>query len=146
MPLYLGFDSSTQSLTATAIEVTPAIRRVVSQHSVVFERDLPHYKTTNGIRRHSDPLVVTSPPLMWVEALDMMMRRLAGDSALDVSDIAAIGGCAQQHGTVYLNASAFRRIAELDPARALADQLEGIFPAASRLSGWTRAPGGNAQP
>lgn len=127
MSLFLGLDSSTQSLTATAIEVTPEVRRVVFQHSVVFDKDLPHYQTTNGIRRHADPLVVTSPPLMWVEALDTMMRRLADDRAINVSDIAAIGGCAQQHGTVYLNASALRRIAGLDPARALADQLEGIF-------------------
>ena len=127
MPLYLGFDSSTQSLTATVIEVSSKIRRVLFQHSLVFDNDLPHYKTTSGVRRHADALVVTSPPLMWVEALDTMMRRLAGDTSIDASQIAAIGGCAQQHGTVYLNAAALRRIARLDPARALADQLEGIF-------------------
>ena len=127
MPLYLGFDSSTQSLTATVIEVSSKVRRVLLQHSLVFDNDFPRYKTTSGIRRHADPLVVTSPPLMWVEALDAMMRRVSDDQAIDLSAIAAIGGCAQQHGTVYLNASAPRAIAGLDPARALVDQLEGIF-------------------
>ena len=64
MALYLGFDSSTQSLTATVIDVSPAARRVVFQHSLLFDKDLPRYNTTNGVRRHADPLVVTSPPLM----------------------------------------------------------------------------------
>jgi xylulokinase len=127
MPLFLGFDSSTQSLTVTIIEVTSNVRRVALQHSLVFDRDLPHYKTTNGVRRHADPLVVTSPPVMWVEALDTMMRTIASDKSLDVSQIAAIGGCAQQHGTVYLNASASRVLAVLDPSRPLADEVGGIF-------------------
>ena len=127
MPLYLGFDSSTQSLTATVIEVSPGIRRVVFQQSLVFDKDLPHYTTTNGVLRHADPLVVTSPPLMWVEALETMMRRLGDDKAIDVAQIAAIGGCAQQHGTVYLNGSARSVLASLDASRPLVDQLRGIF-------------------
>ena len=127
MPLYVGLDSSTQSLTATIIEVGSAARRVVFQHSLVFDKDLPHYETTNGVLRHADPLVVTSPPAMWVEALDVMMRTIASDNAVRVAEIAAIGGCAQQHGTVYLNASAAGALAKLDPSRPLADQVRGIF-------------------
>jgi xylulokinase len=127
MPLYLGFDSSTQSLTATVIEVSPAERRVVYEHSLAFDQDLPRYGTTNGVLRHADPLVVTSPPLMWVEALDTMMRTLAERKDFDIRRIAAIGGCAQQHGTVYLNASASSAVVALDPARELAEQLRGIF-------------------
>jgi xylulokinase len=127
MALYVGFDSSTQSLTATVIEVSAGVRRVVFNHSIAFDRDLPHYGTTNGVRRHEDPLVVTSPPLMWVEALDRMMGVLSSERALDRSQIAAIGGCAQQHGTVYLNASAEPAIAHLEASRPLVEQLEGIF-------------------
>ena len=127
MPLYVGFDSSTQSLTATVIEAAGGIRRVVFQHSIAFDRDLPHYGTTNGVRRHANPLVVTSPPLMWVEALDTMMGVLSREPAIDRTQVAAIGGCAQQHGTVYLNASAMPAIARLDPSRTLADQLSAIF-------------------
>jgi xylulokinase len=127
MPLYLGLDSSTQSLTATAIEVSRNTRRVIFQHSIVFDRDLPHYKTTNGVHRHDDPLVVTSPPLMWVEALDRMMELLSRQKRFGQLLVAGMAGCAQQHGTVYFNAEAGRTIARLDPARPLVDQLRGIF-------------------
>jgi xylulokinase len=127
MPLYLGLDSSTQSLTATVIEVSENTRKVVFQRSIVFDRELPHYRTTNGVQRHQDPLVVTSPPLMWVEALDRMMELVSRQTAFDASAIAAIGGCAQQHGTVYLNDLAHSAIASLDPSRPIADQLRDIF-------------------
>jgi xylulokinase len=127
MPLYLGLDSSTQSLTATVIEVSSETRRVVFQHSVVFDKELPHYKTTNGVHRHADPLVVTSPPLMWAEALDSMMSLLSRQTAFDPLQIAAIGGCAQQHGTVYLNERAASVIARLDADVPLVEQLRGIF-------------------
>ena len=125
MPLYLGLDSSTQSLTATIIE--PDQDRVVFQHSLNFDEELPHYGTRNGVLRHDDPLVVTSPPLMWVEALDMMMDRVSRQKNCDPARIAAIGGCAQQHGTVYLNQRAARAIATLDASRPVAEQLAGIF-------------------
>lgn len=127
MPFYLGLDSSTQSLTATAIEVAAGVRRVVFHHSIVFDRDLPHYETMNAVRRHDDPLVVTSPPLMWVEALDQLMGVLSRQQAFDRSQIAAIGGCAQQHGTVYLNGSAAQAISHLDSSKPLVDQLNAIF-------------------
>lgn len=127
MPFYLGLDSSTQSLTATVIDVSRDTRRMAFQHSIVFDRDLPHYRTSNGVHRHQDPLVVTSPALMWVEALDLMMDALSRQTAFDAAGIAAIGGCAQQHGTVYLNELAGRAIASLDSSTALADQLRGIF-------------------
>jgi xylulokinase len=125
MPLYLGLDSSTQSLTATIIE--PDQHRVVFQHSLNFDVELPHYGTRNGVVRHDDTLVVTSPPLMWVEALDMMMDRVSRQKNCDPARIAAIGGCAQQHGTVYLNQRAARAIATLDASRPATEQLAGIF-------------------
>ena len=127
MALYVGLDSSTQSLTATVIEATAEGRRVVFDGSIVFDRDLPHYRTANGVTRHDDPLVVTSPPLMWVEALDMMMATLARQRTFDPSEIVAIAGCAQQHGTVYLNDAYAGSLAALDGSRPLAEQLEGVF-------------------
>ena len=127
MALYVGLDSSTQSLTATVIDGTAGSRRVVFEHSIVFARDLPHYGTVNGITRHDDPLVVTSPPLMWVEALDMMMAALARQRTFDPSHIAGIAGCAQQHGTVYLNDSYGAALTALDPSQPAAGQLEGVF-------------------
>ena len=100
---------------------------MVFHHSLNFDEELPHYGTRNGVLRHDDPLVVTSPPLMWVEALDVMMQRVSRERAFDPARIAAIGGCAQQHGTVYLNQRAARAITTLDASKAAADQLAGIF-------------------
>jgi xylulokinase len=127
MPLYLGFDSSTQSLTATVIEVSATARRVVFEGSLAFDQHLPQYGTSNGVRRHADPLVVSSPPLMWVEALETLIRELASESSVNVSEIAAIGGCGQQHGTVYLNTTARDALARLDATRPLSEQLRNIF-------------------
>ena len=73
MPIYLGFDSSTQGLTAIAIEVDGASRRVVFQRTLNFDQSFPRYGTSNGVLPQADPLVATSSPLMWAEALDRMM-------------------------------------------------------------------------
>lgn len=127
MAVYLGFDASTQSLTAIAIEVGAARRQVIYQRTVDFDRDLPHYGTRHGALRGDDPLVVTAPPMMWAEALDLMLALVARDGAFDVSKLAAVSGSAQQHGSVYLGVSAAKILAALDPARPLVDQLRGVF-------------------
>lgn len=51
MALYVGFDSSTQSLTATAIEVTPSRREVLFEHTMPFDATLPGYGTRRGCCR-----------------------------------------------------------------------------------------------
>lgn len=101
--LYLGFDSSTQSLTAVIIEVDDARARVVWEHSLNFDAAFPHYGTVHGVLPADDPLVKVSSPAMWVEALDAMLG-LVARSGVDVSRLRAISGSAQQHGSVYLKA------------------------------------------
>jgi len=105
VPLYLGLDSSTQSLTAIVLDVDGASRRVVFESSLSFDETFPQYGTLHGVLRHADPAVAHSSPVMWADALDVMMGRVA-DSGLDLSTLAAISGSAQQHGSVYLNAGA----------------------------------------
>jgi xylulokinase len=126
MALYLGFDSSTQSLTATVVEITPAVRRVVAEHVVIFDEALPEYGTSRGVITSGDGRTVTAPPAMWAAALDLMMARLRA-SGMDLSSVRAISGAAQQHGSVYLAAGAARAFAALDPARTLVDQIGGLF-------------------
>ena len=70
--------------------------------------------------------MATSSPLMWVEALDLMMARLA-ESGLDLSRLAAISGSAQQHGSVYLNTTWARVLDGLNPDHPIADQVRGVF-------------------
>ena len=125
MSLYLGLDSSTQSLTAVVIEVGSS-RRVVHQDTLVFDVDLPEYGTANGVTPSDDVSIRTAPPLMWVDALDRMMARLRA-TALDWTRLAAVSGSAQQHGSVYLNARAATALRHLDPQVDLVDQVRGLL-------------------
>ena len=95
MPLYLGLDASTQSLSAVVIEISGNTRRLVFQHSINFDRDLPEYGTVAGVRRGAGEGVVYAPPLMWAEALDRMMGVLGAAADLDVDDIRAVSGSAR---------------------------------------------------
>jgi len=126
MAIYLGLDSSTQSLTATAIAVDGSSRSILFEHSLEYDTALPQYATRHGVLPNADPLVVGAPPLMWAEALDRMMIWIAS-SGIDLSSIRAIAGSAQQHGTVYLARGAGERMARLDPAEPLTGQLRETF-------------------
>jgi xylulokinase len=126
VPYYLGLDSSTQSLTALVIEIEGDARRVVLESSIDFDADLPHHGTMHGVLASEDPAVAVAPPLMWAEALDVMLGRLSA-SGLDTKRLVAIAGSGQQHGSVYLNARASGVLGSLDPSRPLVDQLATIL-------------------
>jgi xylulokinase len=126
VPLYLGLDSSTQSLTAIVIAVDGANRHVVFESTLSFDQELPKYGTTHGVLPRTDPRVALSSPLMWAEALDLMMARIAG-SGLELSQLAAVSGSAQQHGSVYLNSTWTSALQSLDARESLADQIRSVF-------------------
>src|SRR6266498_3523630 len=115
--LYLGLDSSTQSLTAIAIEVDGLDARVVLETSLAFDEALPQYGTRHGVLPSDDSAIAVSSPLMWADALDLMLGRVAS-SGLDLSRLAAIAGSAQQHGSVYLTADATAAFGALDAGRS----------------------------
>ncbi|HYN07976.1 MAG TPA: FGGY family carbohydrate kinase [Vicinamibacterales bacterium] len=127
MPIYLGFDSSTQGLTAIAIAVDGRAREVVWQHVLPYDDTFPQYGTRHGVLPSTDPSVAVSSPRMWAEALDRMFEVAAATRPFDLAEIAAISGSAQQHGSVYLKASAADRLAVLDSARPLVPQIDGIW-------------------
>jgi xylulokinase len=126
MAITLGLDSSTQSMKALVIDSDSG--KIVASAAVNFGKDLAGYGCPEGVLAHPDPLVKHSPPLMWLEALDLVLSRLQAGGA-PMGDIMAISGDGQQHGSVYLNADADRLLAGLDPARTLPAQLA---PALSR--------------
>ncbi|KAF8887311.1 hypothetical protein BD779DRAFT_512986 [Infundibulicybe gibba] len=113
-PLFLGFDLSTQQL--KALLLTPA-HTIAHECAVHFDRDLPHYGTTGGAHHGPVPHEVTSPVAMWLEALDRVVQ-MVSDAGVSVRDIKAVGGAAQQHGSVYWSTAApgLLRISTL-PAR-----------------------------
>jgi xylulokinase len=127
VPFYLGFDASTQSLTAMLIEVDDGRRGVAAIHTFRYDEELPQYGTTHGAIRGPEPGVVTSPPGMWAEALERMIACLAGAHPREVAELAAVAISAQQHGSIYLTAGAAARLATLDPRLPLAPQLTPVF-------------------
>jgi xylulokinase len=99
--LFLGLDSSTQSLSAIVIDYDA--RQVVYEHSLNFDQALPHYQTQNGVLPNPNPLVKHSPPLMWAEALDLIFAQMRQDGVA-LKEVLAVAGSGQQHGSVYLKA------------------------------------------
>jgi xylulokinase len=122
--LFLGLDSSTQSLSAVVIDLDT--RTVIYDKSLNFDRALPHYGTQNGVLPHRDPLVKHSSPLMWAEALDLLFDGMKQDGVA-LGEILAVSGSGQQHGSVYLNARAAAALAGLNPKKTLVQNLRGVF-------------------
>ena len=102
MGQYLGLDSSTQSLSATVIDTD--VGKVVFERSLNFGEQLPHYGAPNGFIPDPNPALRHSDPLMWVEALEKLLRELRA-AGLEPDRIRGISGAGQQHGSVYLKRS-----------------------------------------
>jgi xylulokinase len=122
--LFLGLDSSTQSLSAVVIDLDK--RKVVYEKSLNFDRTLPQYKTQNGVLPNRDPLVKHGSPFLWAEALDRMFATMKKDGVA-LGEILAISGSGQQHGSVYLNANAPKALANLNPKMSLVENLSAVF-------------------
>lgn len=99
---YLGLDSSTQSLSAIVIDSDTG--QVVAERSLNFGQRLPAYRCPSGFLDAEDPKVKQSDPLMWVEALEILLGELESNG-VDLSRIRGISGAGQQHGSVYLGKS-----------------------------------------
>ena len=125
MPVYLGLDASTQSLTATLIEVADSGRFVIDEYSL--EYDALGYGTDHGVIREPEAAVVMAPPAMWADALDRVLAHLVAAWPHEMARVAAVSGSAQQHGSVYLHAAGVRMLASLDPGQPLAAQLRNAF-------------------
>ena len=126
MSIYLGLDSSTQSLKAEIIDVGAG--KIICSENVNFGKDLPEYNCPNGFLENSNPLVKHADPLMWVSALDLLFTRLQKQHA-PLAEIKGISGSGQQHGSVYLNGNFEKILAALSTSENLAEQLA---PALSR--------------
>jgi len=122
--LFLGLDSSTQSLSAVIIDYDR--RKVVYEKSLNFDQALPQYGTQNGVLRSRDPLVKHSSPLMWAGALDLLFARMKKDGVA-LGEILAVSGSGQQHGSIYFNGKAVNALANLNSKKSLVENLNGVF-------------------
>ena len=117
--MFLGLDSSTQSLTAVIIDTTAG--KISCQLSVNFGADLPQYGAPSGFIPGGSGGEVHGNPSMWLDALDLLLHRLS--AITDLSKVKMIAGSGQQHGSVYLDSSFSARLAALDPAQDLSAQI-----------------------
>ncbi len=124
MSLVLGLDSSTQSLSAVILDTDQGI--VVAGDSVNFGQDLPDYGQPHGYDESGLRGEIHANPLMWVEALDLLLGRMKG-AGVDFSKIEAVSGSGQQHGSVYLRSCFDEKLASLSASSDLKSQLAGCL-------------------
>ena len=95
--LSLGLDLSTQSLTLVVLDEA---LELVYRDVVNFDAELPRFETSKGMHARGGG-VVTSPVLMWLEALELGLGRLAlAERGTLVRGVGAVSASAQQHGSV----------------------------------------------
>jgi len=123
-PIVLGLDSSTQSLSAVLLNTQTGV--ITAEESVNFGNDLPHYGQPHGYDESGARGEVHANPLMWLEALDLLLGRMKANG-VDFSVVTAVSGSGQQHGSVYLKSCFGEKLAALDPEKDLKDQLAGCL-------------------
>ncbi|XP_067107749.1 xylulose kinase isoform X2 [Osmerus mordax] len=121
--LYLGFDFSTQQLKVVAID---GGLNVVYQNNVQFDRELPEFRTQGGVHVQADRLTVTSPVLMWVKALGLLLEKMRIDG-FHFSHVKALSGSGQQHGSVYWRRGASQTLRQMEPGKSLHQLLQSSF-------------------
>ncbi|XP_061412946.1 xylulose kinase isoform X1 [Lethenteron reissneri] len=121
--LVLGLDLSTQQVKAMVLDDQLVVLTEVHVH---FDKDLPKFSTQGGVHIHEDKLTVTSPVLMWVEAIDLTLERLV-QSGVDLSQVAVLSGSGQQHGSVYWRQGAGETLHNVPASSPLHLTLQGCF-------------------
>ena len=121
--MFLGLDSSTQSL--SAVILNPASAQILASESVNFGKDLPHYNSPSGFIPGGRDGEVHADPRMWLEALDLLFKKLS--ETVDLSGIKIIAGSGQQHGSVYCGDGFDSALSTLDPRKTLVEQLSSKF-------------------
>ncbi|XP_077160207.1 xylulose kinase isoform X1 [Paroedura picta] len=120
---FLGLDFSTQQLKVIAIDEQ---LRVIHENHVNFDKELPEFRTHGGVHIHKNRLTVTSPVLMWIKALDMVLEKMKS-SGFNFSRVKALSGAGQQHGSVYWNDGANLILQNLPPDVPLHQALKSCF-------------------
>ena len=120
MSYSLGIDSSTQSISAIVLDLDK--NTIVYDFSINFGKSLPQYNAPNGFIEGDNSGEFYSNPLMWLDALDLLIKDLT--KKCDVKKIKSISGAGQQHGSVYLNSNWSKTILNLDPNHSLSSQIK----------------------
>jgi xylulokinase len=119
MPYALGLDSSTQSCSAIIIDTST--QAIIAEASINFGEQLPQYQAPAGFIPDGKDGEVHSDPLMWLDALEQLLEDLK--TRCNLSQIVAISGAGQQHGSVYLNDRWMNCIDTLETNESLSAQI-----------------------
>lgn len=119
MSFTLGIDSSTQSCSAIVIDTESG--KIIAESSVNFGERLTEYGAPQGFIPNGPDGEVHSDPLMWLDALELLFEELG--SQFELSEIAAISGAGQQHGSVYLKETWFESVTSLSASQSLSRQI-----------------------
>ena len=122
-PLYLGFDLSTQQL--KAIAVTPDLT-VACEAKFDFDVDSTYHEVVKGVITNDKEHEVYAPVSMWLQAVDVVLRRLE-EKGLDFRRVNGISGAGQQHGSVYWSEDGEELLRNLAWDKSLEDQLQSAF-------------------
>ena len=123
VPLYLGFDLSTQQLKGI---VVTADLKVVHEAKFDFDADAFGFNVTKGVMTNEVEQEVFAPVAMFLQAVDNVLDRLR-TSGLKFQDVRGISSAGMQHGSVFWNANAEPLLSSLDPDKTLQQQLQGAF-------------------
>ncbi|XP_033124154.1 xylulose kinase-like isoform X2 [Anneissia japonica] len=100
--------------------------KVVHESAVQFDKDLPEFRTESGVHIHDDQLTITSPTIMWVKALDLLLTRMK-ESGFNFSAVVALSGAGQQHGSIFWKDGSEKVLDNLQSDCPLQVQLKNCF-------------------
>ena len=118
---YLGLDIGTQSVKGVC---TNCSGDVVIRASVVYDTALAQFGTNGGMHVDAKTARVTVPVRLWLSALERLFNNLR-KSGLDFAAVRAVGGAAQQHGSIYW--SDLAKLDRLDPELPLDEQVSKML-------------------
>jgi len=116
---------TSQLTTREAIIITSSLK-VVYEAKVDFDADLSKYGIKKGVFSNEAEREVYAPVAMWLEAVDLVLQRLA-EKGTPFEQIKGISGAGQQHGSVYWRLSGEQLLGNLKPDESLVDQLKEAF-------------------
>jgi xylulokinase len=97
--------------------------KLIHEAKVDFDADLSKYGIEKGVLTNPPEGEIFAPVAMWLEALELVLKRLKEDG-LDFSKVMGISGAGMQHGTVFWSKDAESLLQGLNASKNLLDQLE----------------------
>ncbi|KAN0059981.1 hypothetical protein ACQY0O_007954 [Thecaphora frezii] len=123
--LVIGIEYQEHRLSLVALNTADRLS-IVGVHHVVFDHDLPEYRTFTRIAQHSSALSHNLRASLVISALDLLLERCAEDPSIDLARVRAIGCCGVTCTPVLLRGSANACLWHLSPRQSLFRQLTSL--------------------